>query len=567
MKPPLTPASLDGAIGERVRAAWTGNLQKLDWEQDFLAPFRTKTNDAMGYVGLGKTLSGLIHSARLFGGEADELRRKIVSELLSTQDSDGYLGIYEAASRTYTVWDVHEQSYLLQALVENAEWFDDSASLQAAERLARWMVGRLSGGRWREVGKDFLWNPLATIGLDRAMAAMSRATGDPAFVAFNREELRLADWFEPIVEDRQGQVCGHAYAYLARCLAQLEENEDATLSAATQAVIAYFRAGGGLVVSGTCGHAECWHSDQRMDGKLGETCTTAYLVRWAAHLLRRTHEAWFGDLMERAIYNALFAASDVSGRRIRYYAAGEGKRKWHDGDTYCCPGNYRRIMGEIPGFIARPHQKGLAIDLYEDGHLTVPCGDQTVGVRIKTDYPFDNRVAIEMTPERPAIFPLHLRYPGWTDEAIVSLNGEQIDTSPQRGWLTLEREWHAGDKIDLVFAMPWRLVRGMRLQKDKVAILRGPLVWGADPADNKALGNRLGEVVLELSTCRLDDDRRSATMRGDLEGQSVEVALIPYYALDTAVTYFSGRPGMGDERDHLLWLATDPIGVGEAPGT
>jgi len=40
-----------------------------------------------------------------------------------------------------------------------------------------------------------------------------------------------------------------------------------------------------------------------------------------------------------------------------------------------------------------------------------------------------------------------------------------------------------------------------------------------------------------------------------------------------AVTFLGGLDvlvncaGMGDERDHLLWLATDPIGVGHAPGT
>jgi hypothetical protein len=47
-------------------------------------------------------------------------------------------------------------------------------------------------------------------------------------------------------------------------------------------------------------------------------------------------------------------------------------------------------------------------------------------------------------------------------------------------------------------------------------------------------------------------------------GRGFCFALVPYYALDTAVTYFAGRPGIGDERDHLLWLATDPIGVGVA---
>jgi uncharacterized protein len=558
--------ALEGSIGKRVRATWEGNLQKLNWEQDFLAPFRSREAKG-GYIGLGKTLSGLLHAARYFGGEADELRRKIVAEILSTQEPEGYMGLYEPSSRTSKVWDVHEQAYLLQALVENAQWFEDAECLQAAQRLGHWLLPRLSQGAWSEVGKGYVWNTLAIIGLDRAFDSLSRVSKDPTFAAFNRDEIGLKEWFEPIIENRQGEVCGHAYAYLARSLAQLETDETAPLPDSVQAVIAYLRGAGGLVISGTCGHHECWHSDQRLDGHLGETCTTAYLVRWSAHLLHRTHQAWFGDLMERAIYNALFAASDREGRRIRYYSAGEGQRKWYEVDTYCCPGNYRRILGELPYFIARPHLDGLAIDLYESSRLTVGCKNQKVDLHLKSKVPFANTVSIEVGPERAANFPIHLRHPGWAKEVRVSLNGKGHTVESKKGWITLQRDWQPGDKIELVFEMPWRLIRGLRLQKNKVALMRGPLVWGADPADNQTLCESLTQVVINPTSCQLVDENERASVQGHLAGQPVEVFLKPFSDLDTAVTYFAGRPDMGDESDHLLWLATDPIGVGPAPGT
>ena len=59
--------SLDGHLGERVRALWEGNLSRLDWERDFLAPFRER-REAGGYIGMGKTLSALNGVARLYGG-------------------------------------------------------------------------------------------------------------------------------------------------------------------------------------------------------------------------------------------------------------------------------------------------------------------------------------------------------------------------------------------------------------------------------------------------------------------------------------------------------------------
>jgi len=558
--------SLSGPIGTRVRAVWEGNLKKINWEQDFLEPFRAKSAEG-GYIGLGKTLSGLVHAARRFDGEADVLRRRIAGELLATQEAEGYIGLYEPDSRTHKTWDVHEQAYIIQALVENAEWFDDSASLQAAERLGRWLLPRLAEGRWQEVGKNYCWNPLAIIGLDRALLALSRATGDPVFADFCRDEMRLPAWCDPIVEGRQGEVCGHAYAYLARCLAQLEMADSAALPDATRAVIGYLRAGGGLVISGTCGLTECWHSDQELAGDLGETCTTAYLVRWAAHLLRRTHEAWFGDLMERAIYNALFAAASPDGRRIRYYSAGEGPRKWYEVDTYCCPGNYRRIVGELPGFIARPHHGGIAIDLYEASALTVPIGDQRVRLDIATAYPHDGTVAIEIAPDTPDAFPLHLRCPGWAENVAVEVNGKSLDVIPHAGWIVLERKWEPGDRITLSFVMDWKPIRGFRKQRNKVALMRGPVVWGADPADNAEHADRLAEFIPDPTTCRMEAVPDRATVSGTLDGRKIDVSLRLFAELDTAVTYFAAQPGLGDQPDPLLWLAPDPIGVGRAPGT
>jgi len=90
------------------------------------------------------------------------------------------------------------------------------------------------------------------------------------------------------------------------------------------------------------------------------------------------------------------------------------------------------MTSAVRAITARAHLNGLAIDLYESSSLTVACGDQRVGLRIKTGYPFENSVSIELTPERPAGFPLHMRCPGWADEMIA--------LPPRKGSLTPQRE-------------------------------------------------------------------------------------------------------------------------------
>jgi DUF1680 family protein len=49
--------------------------------------------------------------------------------------------------------------------------------------------------------------------------------------------------------------------------------------------------------------------------------------------------------MERTIYNALFAAQDPKGRKIRYFTPFTGPRAYFDLDGFCCPGNFRPYHG------------------------------------------------------------------------------------------------------------------------------------------------------------------------------------------------------------------------------
>ena len=556
--------SIDGYLGERLQAMWRGNLLALDWQRDFLAPFREKSRDG-GYIGLGKTLSGLTNTARLFDGEAGDLRARIVGDLLSTQDADGYVGLLAEPSRTARLWDVHEQSYIIQALLESWSWFGDRDARQGAERLGRWLLPRLADGRWRAVDDGRIWLPLALIGLDRAMLRLAEATGDRTFADFARHDLGVADWFDPIVEGRQGSVAGHAYAYLARCLAQLEMlGDEDPLPPTTRAALGYLLAGGGLVVSGSCGQEECWHCSQRVDGKLGETCTTAYLIRWAAHLLRRTGESLYGDLIERAMYNALFAANSPDGRRIRYYSAASGPRKWYEVDTYCCPGNYRRIIGELPDHIAHCTDAELTFNLYEACSLEATVAGVGVIARVDTAYPFDGDVAIRLEPERASTFAVRLRLPGWAGETAILCNGEAVEARCGNGWAVLERQWQQGDRIELSFAMPWRSVRGCRDQQDRVAVMRGPVVWGAAAADHADA--QLDDVVVDVESCRLMPDQRQAQASGAAGDRSLDVRLTPFSDPEVTTTYFRAHAGAGDEPDHLLWLAADPVGTGPAPG-
>lgn len=54
-------------------------------------------------------------------------------------------------------------------------------------------------------------------------------------------------------------------------------------------------------------------------------------------------------------------------------------------------------------------------------------------------------------------------------------------------FLTLDRRWTAGDQVTLELPMSWRLVLGRKRQSGRAAVMRGPLVFCLNPAQNKLL--------------------------------------------------------------------------------
>jgi hypothetical protein len=204
-----------------------------------------------------------------------------------------------------------------------------------------------------------------------------------------------------------------------------------------------------------------------------------------------------GDLMERTIFNALFASQSPDGRQLRYFAPLEGNRTYWKTDTYCCPCNFRRIIAELPGFVFYRANDGVTVNLYTPAQ----AGLGAVAVRQETDYPNSGRVRISVTPEKPSVFSLRLRIPAWATKASVTVNGQPARGSIKPGtFFEVRREWKRGDRVELDLPMEWRLVKGRQRQAGRVAVLRGPQVFCLNPAQNTAMskldGTELGYLAL-----------------------------------------------------------------------
>jgi DUF1680 family protein len=503
----LRQVRVEGEIGRRIDVTLHNNLLMIDVEKDFLAPFRQRSAKG-GYIGLGKLIDAAVRLAAYSrDARALALKNRLVGETIGLQEADGYVGMLAPGARMWGLWDVHEMGYIIYGLLSDYRYFGQQRSLAAARRAADYILAR-----WPSMPADWdhttgVATHVSVTGLERTMLNLFQASGDRRYLDFCLRQRALPEWNLGIVFGRRPLIEGHVYAYMTRCLAQLELyrlEPSAALLAPARRAIDFLTHGNGMAISGGAGQWEIWTDDQDVRGDLGETCATAYQLRVYDNLLRLEGDSRYGDLMERTIYNTLFAAQSPDGRKIRYFTACEGERHYHPTDTFCCPCNFRRIIAELPTMIYYRAGGGVAVNLYSASTTKIDLGGGlSLALRQETDYPSSGRVTIHVDPSRPATFPILLRIPRWCSKAALVVNahgGESSASLPPvpGGFCTVARRWQPGESIVLDLPMQWRLVAGRQRQAGRAAVMRGPLVFCLDPAQCPAIAKKDGADLSRL---------------------------------------------------------------------
>ncbi|MDD4101760.1 MAG: glycoside hydrolase family 127 protein [Kiritimatiellae bacterium] len=523
----LTPLSVrdvkvGGEIGRRIDITINNNLLKLDIDRDFLQPFR-RQDGAPSFIGLGMLIDS---SVRLAAYSDDPkvlaLKRHIVGETLKLQSEEGYIGLFPPEQRITSLWDVHELGYVVWGLLNDYRFYGEQPSLAGARKAADYIMRNWSKltAEW-DKETDVAPN-VAFTGLERTMLALYQETREQGYLDFVVKTRSLPEWDLGIVIGRRKRIEGHVYAYICRSLAQLELNSlqaDPKLTRTADRAIDFMTRRNGMLITGSTGQIEVWTDDQDARGDAGETCAVAYQLRFYDNLLCARGEAKLGDLMERTIFNALFASQSPDGRNIRYYTTLEGERVYFDKDTYCCPCNYRRIIAELPSMVYYKTPDGLAVNLYTPSQAKLALENNiSLAVRQSTSYPGDSSVRLTLEPSPPATFTLRLRIPAWASGASATVNGASLEGAPVPGtFFDIRRLWKAGDLVDLELPMRWRLVKGRQRQAGRVAVMRGPLVFCLNPEHNTDLAQRDGSDLgyVALNPAALSEPVPDASVRPD----------------------------------------------------
>jgi DUF1680 family protein len=566
-------------------------------------PHRFRTSD------LFKVVEGAAYLLAIDRDPALEAQIDHIARIIAAaQEPDGYLGatrtlyphlaIDMMGDGRYSYIDHSHELYIVGHLYEAAIAYYHATGkrdlLEVADRNARHVRHVFfEGDPAYNDGKPILHAP-GHEEIELALVRLAEATGDPIHLDTAKKFLDIrgvtyvpngegvnspsyAQQHQPVTEQRK--PAGHAvratylYAGMADVGAKLGDDRYNTALDAIWGDIVDTRmhiTGGLGAVHGIEGFGPEYELPNA--DAFDETCAGvgAVLFNWRMFLLHK--DAKFIDVAEVALYNNTLAGMNLGGDRFFYVnpLAADGFRPFNHGHagrapwfgTACCPTNLARLIPQIPGMLFAQDDVGLLTCLYASGRTRMKLDGVETDVIEETGYPYDGAVNLTLRPDKPARFVVRMRVPTWTTDRLVPgklykytsneespvrvlVNDSPVDTTAKNGFVRIDREWKAGDRVRLELPMPVRFNTcrdEVEANRGRIAVTRGPLVYCAENADNAAHASTYiipsslvaakAEVVpfaieghstrlVTVKAERLNED-------GDLEAASLR--LVPYYA-------------------------------------
>ena len=244
-----------------------------------------------------------------------------------------------------------------------------------------------------------------------------------------------------------------------------------------------------------------------------ETCASIGLMFWAQRMIMLDGDARYADVMERTFYNGILSGMSEDGKRFFYVNPLEVipsvcenrndmehvkpvRQKWFT--CACCPPNVARLLASLGQYIYLQTDDALWVNLYGNSRVKAESHDGPFLFEQTGNYPWDGKINMKMTLEGEQRFSLKLRIPAWCGKAYtLSVNGESIHAGPEKGYVTINRSWNDGDKIELNLPMEVRRIytnQKVGANAGKTALMKGPVVYCLEEVDN---GKNLSSLILK----------------------------------------------------------------------
>lgn len=299
---------------------------------------------------------------------------------------------------------------------------------------------------------------------------------------------------------------------------------------------------------GTSNH-ESWNTDP---GKLAnelstnttEDCCAYNMMKLTRHLFGWNPEARYMDYYERLLFNHRLGTINPDDGTMMYYlplASGYWKVFGKPYDSlWCCTGTGSEEYAKLTDTIYFHDDDSLYVNLYVDSSLE--WAEKGLQVKQETHFPEQQGTTLTITAKSPQQVAINLRVPYWAEAGNVKVNGATLKVfSSPSSYLTLERAWKTGDKIEI--NLPMKLhIDAMPDDPSVQAMMYGPIVlagrfdavskemlygdYEPKPTDQRKVPDIIADANQPTAWVEADS-KQPLTFRA--LGQSQDMTLVPLY--------------------------------------
>lgn len=560
----------------------------------------------------------------------DELYRVLsdtVCDMIESCDENGRISSYDK-SHEFDGWDIWSRKYVLLGMQYFLEICKDNA---LADRIVTSMckqvdyimekIGPVEDGKKKITTATRHWRGLNSSSILEPIVRLYTITGEAKYFDFAKYIVDcggtdVANIFElayennfypyqyPVTKAYEMTSCFEGLMEFYRITGN-EKYKTAIINYADRILESDF------TVIGSCGctHELFDHSKVRQanttNGNIQqETCVTVTLMKFFYQLTLLTGDAKYADAFEISLYNAYlgsvntekviepmiqkehpdWAIEPVPFDSYSPLTAGTrgngigGLKLMSDNHYYgCCACIGSAGIGLVPKMQLLTAKEGFALNLYINGEITSKTPqNQDIHFAIKTEYPKNGKVDIEIQTQEPEIFTLFLRNPAWSRTTQVFVNGESVNT--EKGYICIKREWKTGDVVTIELDMTTRAILPIPYGTD---ILMNKVIWGSnymvstfdveDPeAKNHialqrgpimlAQDNRLGYCVDDAVSIRVQDEdcvEADLTETGAYENIVAVKVPLTNGTYMTVTDYASAGKLWTEESKMAVWMKTE----------
>jgi uncharacterized protein len=441
-----------------------------DWQVQFLWwNSETQSNWRDGYI----------RSAILVNDEA-HLKQldAYVKKILSTQDSDGYLGIYDPELRykfENENGELWSKSSLLRGLIAWYEFKKDPALLTAIERAVQNVMEHypVDNAHPFYSKQPNVGGTSHGLTITDVFESLYRITGKEIYrdyclflySDFSEQTLNEDAQYKKLM-DESLMLNGHGvhtYEHLRSLAAAYYASGNPALKKAMDKFLAKIEV---ETTASGAGVGDEWIGSKRADATQRgyEYCSLHELMHSYIELFIKSGDASYGDLAEKIFLNAAQGARHPEASCIAYlksdnsYAMTGGlngdttnekqtRYKYspvHQDAAVCCVPNAGRITPYYVSNMWLKSDRSLVASLLGPCEMTTVLGDQTVTIKEETNYPFDNALQFVVTADSE--FALKIRKPEWVNKFTVNEAYRE-----EEGFIVIDKKWTGQQSVRVEF--------------------------------------------------------------------------------------------------------------------